>query len=119
MNSSKITIISFGKMHGKEPDLDIKLSARHLPNPHFVPGMKEISGVDPKVLNWVAKKPATTELIEKMLDLIQEREGDLTVGFVCHGGYHRSVACAELLHVALRMEGYTDIKVIHRDIGKR
>ena len=115
---NRITIFSYGKMHGAEPDLDIKLSARHLPNPHFVPGMKEHSGIHPKVQNWVAKKPATAELIDKMLDLIQEREGGLTVGFMCHGGYHRSVACAELLNVELKALGY-DTQVIHRDIGKR
>ncbi|MEM7007988.1 MAG: RNase adapter RapZ [Thermodesulfobacteriota bacterium] len=118
-----INIISFGFKHGIPNDADMIFDVRFLPNPHFVDGLRELTGVDPKVAEYVMSKEETQEFIEKITSFLDylipnyEKEGKsyLTIAIGCTGGKHRSVAIAEKL-----TERYNNLSPVtrHRDISK-
>jgi UPF0042 nucleotide-binding protein len=118
-----ITIMSFGFKNGIPQTADLVFDVRFLPNPHFVPELKELTGLDEPVCNYVMDKPETGDFIEHlkvMLDFLipkYRREGKayLTIGIGCTGGRHRSIAVAEELARRLRKESL-DVNVVHRDI---
>lgn len=116
---------SFGFRYGIPLDSDLVMDVRFLPNPHFVPELREFTGLDPQVRSFVLGKEETqgflthfTALLEFLLPGYQ-REGKsyLTISTGCTGGKHRSVALTEKLRTF-----FTDrnvlVKVTHRDIGK-
>jgi UPF0042 nucleotide-binding protein len=117
-----ITILSFGFKHGLPPECDLVLDVRFLPNPYFVEGLREKTGLDEDVAAYVLGQPETVRLLELcmaswsfMLPLY-EREGKsyLTLGIGCTGGRHRSVALAQVVSQRLRAAGW-DTEVRHRD----
>ncbi len=120
-----ITVVSFGFKYGVPLESDLLLDVRFLPNPHFVPELKELTGNDPSVVEYLGKSQEvreTTKRFTNLLDFLMplyQREGKsyVTVGVGCTGGRHRSVAIANALAQHLNREGY-HARVMHRDVKK-
>jgi UPF0042 nucleotide-binding protein len=118
----KTTIISFGYKFGIPLDADIVLDVRFLPNPHWIPELREFTGLDENVRDYVLGQEATSEFIKKSNDLFEtllegygaEGRHYLTVAVGCTGGRHRSVGLGEVLGAHIASLGY-GAKVIHRD----
>ena len=104
---------------------DLVFDARCLPNPHFVPELKPLSGHDPRVVRYLRSQDDVQETLQRFTDLLSyllplyRREGKsyVTVGIGCTGGRHRSVMIANALTRALRREGF-DARATHRDVRK-
>jgi UPF0042 nucleotide-binding protein len=121
----RATVMSFGFKYGIPVDADVVLDARFLPNPHWVDSLREHTGLDSDVRQYVLDAPAADSFLTeavRLLDIMAEgylREGKryVTVAVGCTGGKHRSVALAE--EVAVRL-GAQDIEsvVVHRDLGR-
>jgi len=119
-----ITLVTFGYKYGMPYDLDLMFDLRFLPNPHFVPGLREHTGEDQRVREYVTAKADAAEFISRLEEFLEyllpryRREGKsyLTIGFGCTGGRHRSVAVALVIAEQLREKGY-EVNVKHRDIG--
>ncbi len=117
-----VRVVSFGFKYGLPVDADLVFDLRFLPNPHFVPELRPLTGRDPTVAAYVLESDATKELIADVQGLLThalpryEREGKayLTIAVGCTGGRHRSVAVAEHLASWLRHSGQ-DAVVAHRD----
>jgi UPF0042 nucleotide-binding protein len=120
-----VSCLSFGFKNGVPLDADMVFDVRFLPNPHFVPEFRKLTGLDPKVAAYVRKFPQTTEFLGKVTDLllyllphyVQEGKSYLTVAFGCTGGQHRSVMMAEEMSRKLKKSGY-QVKSIHRDMPR-
>jgi UPF0042 nucleotide-binding protein len=118
-----VTVMSFGFKHGIPQSADMVFDARFLPNPHFVQGLRELSGLDGEVREYVLGKSAAMDFIQRVHGLLDHllpqyaREGRayLTVAIGCTGGRHRSTVIAEELRRLLDREKL-DIRVLHRDI---
>ena len=117
-----ISIVSFGYKAGVPMDADLVFDVRFLPNPHFVPEFKPLTGRHPKVAKYIRSFPQTQEFIDRISELliyllphyVREGKSYLTIGFGCTGGQHRSVLIAEEVRKRLGKAGYR-AKVIHRD----
>ncbi len=120
-----VTISSFGFRHGSPRGLDMLFDVRFLPNPHFTPELRPLTGLDPPVIEYLQSEGEVEDTIARFADLLAyllprfRREGKsyLTVGVGCTGGRHRSVMVAEALNARLIGLGYQS-KVLHRDIEK-
>ena len=123
--SLMISSNSFGFKNGVPTEADLVFDVRFLPNPHFVPEFRKLTGKDPKVAKYVRQFPQTKEFLDKAADLlkfllphyIKEGKSYLTVAFGCTGGQHRSVFIAEEMRKRLMDEGYR-VKTGHRDMPK-
>lgn len=119
----RLNIVSFGYKYGLPVDADLVADCRFLPNPHWVPGLSPLSGLDAAVRDYVLGQPAATAFLSAYLQVLDvslagfEREGKryVTLAVGCTGGKHRSVAMAEQL--AARLAG-RDVTVSHRDLGR-
>jgi UPF0042 nucleotide-binding protein len=120
-----IASMSFGFKNGVPTDADLVFDVRFLPNPHFVPEFRELTGKHPKVAQYVQSFTQTEEFLDKTTDLlefllphyIQEGKSYLTVAFGCTGGQHRSVFIAEEMKRRLEGAGYR-VKTTHRDMPR-
>lgn len=120
-----VSVISFGYRFGIPADAELMFDVRFLPNPNYVPRLKNKTGRDAEVQRFIDSYPQskdfTQRLREFLLYLLPQylREGKtyLTIGIGCTGGRHRSVALAERIATALSSEGYKT-KIAHRDIGR-
>ncbi len=121
----QLTVVSFGFKHGVPLDADLMFDVRFLPNPHFVPELKELTGNDQPVIEYLDQSPEVKEtvrhfshLLDYLLPLYQ-REGKsyITVGIGCTGGKHRSVAIANEIGKHLNRGGH-HARVLHRDVKK-
>jgi RNase adapter protein RapZ len=120
-----VSCVSFGFRHGVPEDADLVFDVRFLPNPHFVPEFRPLTGRDPKVAKYIRSFPQTKEFIQRISDLliyllphyIHEGKSYLTIAFGCTGGQHRSVMIAEDVAARLRHATYR-VKVVHRDSPK-
>jgi RNase adapter protein RapZ len=120
-----ISFISFGYKNGVPLEADLVFDVRFLPNPHFVPEFRALTGKHPKVAQYIRQFPQTEEFLDKTTDLllfllphyIQEGKSYLTVGFGCTGGQHRSVMIAEEIRKRLARGGYR-VKSAHRDLPR-
>jgi UPF0042 nucleotide-binding protein len=116
---------SFGYRYGIPLESDLVMDVRFLPNPYFVPSLREFSGKDPLVREYVLGKEETRRFLAKFTDMLEflipgyRREGKsyLTVSTGCTGGKHRSVAITEELKKFFSDKNVI-VKVTHRDIGK-
>lgn len=116
---------SFGFRYGIPLESDLVMDVRFLPNPYFVPSLREFSGLDPLVREYVLGKEETTLFLTKFTDLLEflvpgyQREGKsyLTISTGCTGGKHRSVAITEELK-SFFADKNVIVKITHRDIGK-
>ena len=121
----RVQVMSFGHKYGNPGDLELLFDVRHLPNPHFVPELKRLSGHDSRVVKYLRSQPEVEETLKRFTDLLEyllplyKREGKsyVTVGIGCTGGRHRSVMVANALARALRRDGF-DAHVSHRDVRK-
>jgi RNase adapter protein RapZ len=120
-----VSIVSFGYRAGVPNDADLVFDVRFLPNPHFIPKFRPLTGRHPQVAKYVRSFPQTQEFIDRISDLliylmphyVREGKSYLTIGFGCTGGQHRSVMIAEEVKKRLAKSGYT-VKVTHRDSPK-
>jgi UPF0042 nucleotide-binding protein len=120
-----VSCLSFGFKNGVPLDADMVLDVRFLPNPHFVPEFRKLTGLDPKVAAYITGFPQTMEFLARVTDLmlyllphyIQEGKSYLTVAFGCTGGQHRSVMMAEEMTRRLKEAGY-HVKALHRDMPR-
>ncbi len=120
-----VSCVSFGFRQGVPEDADLIFDVRFLPNPHFVPEFRALTGRNPRVAKYIRSFPQTREFIQRISDLlvyllphyIKEGKSYLTIGFGCTGGQHRSVMIAEEVCGRLRKAGYR-VKVVHRDSPK-
>jgi RNase adapter protein RapZ len=120
-----VSCVSFGFKHGVPDDADLMFDVRFLPNPHFLPEFRPLTGRHPKVARYIRSFPQTTEFIQRISELlvyllphyIHEGKSYLTIAFGCTGGQHRSVMIAEDVAKRLKKAGYR-IKVVHRDSPK-
>src|SRR5881392_18050 len=120
-----VSCVSFGFKHGVPDDADLIFDVRFLPNPHFVPEFRPLTGRHPKVAKYIRSFPQTAEFIQRISDLlvyllphyIHEGKSYLTISFGCTGGQHRSVMIAEDVAKRLKKSGYR-VKVAHRDSPK-
>jgi RNase adapter protein RapZ len=121
----RVQVMSFGHKYGNPGDLELLFDVRHLPNPHFVPELKRLSGHDRRVVKYLRSRPEVQETLSRFTDLLSyllplyKREGKsyVTVGIGCTGGRHRSVMVANALARALRSAGF-DAHASHRDVRK-
>ena len=119
----RVQVLSFGHKYGNPGDLELLFDVRHLPNPHFVPDLKRLSGHDPRVVKYLRSQPEVEETLNRFSDLLDyllplyKREGKsyVTVGIGCTGGRHRSVMIANALSRRLRRGGF-DARAVHRDV---
>ena len=118
-------VMSFGFKNGVPTDADLVFDVRFLPNPHFVPEFRKLTGKHPKVAKYVRQFPQTKEFLDKATDMltfllphyIKEGKSYLTVAFGCTGGQHRSVMIAEEMKKRLAEAGYR-VKAAHRDMPR-
>jgi RNase adapter protein RapZ len=116
---------SFGFKNGVPAEADLVFDVRFLPNPHFVPEFRKLTGKHPKVAKYVREFPQTAEFLDKTTDMlkfllphyIKEGKSYLTVAFGCTGGQHRSVFIAEEMKKRLAAAGYR-VKTSHRDMPR-
>ena len=120
-----VSCVSFGFRHGVPEEADLVFDVRFLPNPHFVPEFRPLTGRHPRVAKYIRSFPQTQEFILRISDLliyllphyIHEGKSYLTISFGCTGGQHRSVMIAEDVGKRLHEAGY-NVKIAHRDMPK-
>lgn len=118
-----ISVSSFGFKHGTPRDADIIMDVRFLPNPFYVPELRNLSGLDTAVRDFVLARRETAAFLTRWFDLLEsvvpgyiaEGKNHLSVALGCTGGQHRSVALAEQTGAFLRECGY-HVAVQHRDV---
>lgn len=121
----RVTLISFGFKYGLPADADFVIDARFLPNPFWVPELRDRTGKEPAVSEYVLGQPGAVEFVDAYAGIVRaaapgfEREGKryLTVAVGCTGGKHRSVTIAEALAIRLRGAGLV-ASAQHRDLGR-
>jgi len=120
-----ITILSFGYKYGIPSDCDIVFDVRFLPNPYYVPELKEKTGNDKEVYDYVMNGSYAAEFLEKLREMIlflipryiEEGKNHLVIGIGCTGGRHRSVTIARSLHDGMESVDCA-LRLEHRDIKK-
>ncbi len=121
-----VTFQSFGFKHGPPRDADLSFDVRFLPNPHYVPELRMLTGKDQRVVDYVARDGHLTDFYERLIPLLDfllpqyqaEGKAHLMVAVGCTGGRHRSVAISE--HLAARYRDRDDlfVEVAHRDADR-
>ncbi|MGI5130500.1 RNase adapter RapZ [Pseudonocardia sp. CA-107938] len=127
VHHTKVTLVSFGYKYGLPMDSDLVVDVRFLPNPFWIPELREFTGRDDTVRDYVLSQDGAEEFITRYLELLgivaagYRREGKryLTVSVGCTGGKHRSVAISEEIARRLKAsdQGLT-VSVAHRDLGR-
>ena len=123
---TRMTLLSFGYKYGLPMDADLVVDMRFLPNPYWIPELREFNGKDTAVRDYVLSQEGAGEFLDRYHDLLHlvnggyRREGKryLTVAVGCTGGKHRSVAISEELARRLRGEDGITVSVVHRDLGR-
>jgi len=123
--ATKISLLSFGYKYGHPLDADIIFDVRFLPNPYWVPELRDRKGTDKRVKEFVLERPEALEFVDRFKGLIEfilpdylrERRPYLSIGIGCTGGRHRSVVIANELARRFKKEGQP-VSVAHRDINK-
>jgi UPF0042 nucleotide-binding protein len=121
----QVSLTSFGFKYGIPSDTDLLFDVRFLPNPHFVPELRPLTGRDEAVLGYLDQQPDFHDLLDRLSDLLlyllpryrQENRSYLSVAVGCTGGRHRSVAIVESLERRLRESGWSP-RLRHRDIER-
>jgi UPF0042 nucleotide-binding protein len=123
---TRVTLVSFGYKYGLPMDSDLVVDVRFLPNPFWIPELREFNGRDDTVRDYVLSQDGAEEFISRYLELLRlvgagyRREGKryLTVSVGCTGGKHRSVAISEEIGRRLAGEEGVTVNVTHRDLGR-
>ena len=122
----KILCKSFGFKYGSDAEADTVFDVRCLPNPFYIEELKNKTGLDADVREYVMNSSDSEEFAKRVTEFaefsiplyIKEGKSQLVISFGCTGGKHRSVTFAQLLSKHLREMGY-DVSVMHRDINKK
>lgn len=115
--------MSFGFKYGVPQNIDLLFDARFLPNPNFVPELKELNGTDKRVSSYVFKYKISDDYVKKVKGLInfvlplylKEGRTYVTIGIGCTGGNHRSPAIVERLSKLIKRYPI-EVNIIHRDL---
>ena len=118
-------IVSFGYKNGIPLDADLVFDVRFMPNPFYIPELKELSGKDKAVSDYIKAFSHTQTFMDKLYDMLiellplykDEGKYQLVIAIGCTGGRHRSVAVSEMLHDRFERDGIYSI-VQHRDFIK-
>jgi UPF0042 nucleotide-binding protein len=124
--TTRVTVLSFGYKYGIPMDADLVMDVRFLPNPFWIPELKDLTGRDADVRNYVLTQEGAEEFLDRYHELLRligagyRREGKryLTLAIGCTGGKHRSVTISEELSRRLADEDRMAVKVVHRDLGR-
>ncbi|WP_138203468.1 RNase adapter RapZ [Haloimpatiens lingqiaonensis] len=124
-NKLMINVLSFGFKYGIPLDSDLVFDVRFLPNPYYIPELKQYSGNDSSVRDYVMDFKETTDFIDKLEDMlnflipnyIKEGKRQLIISIGCTGGRHRSVTIANAIYQKLRDKGH-NVAIDHRDINE-
>ena len=121
-----LTVLTFGFKHGPPRDADLAFDVRFLPNPHYEPDLRPLTGFDQRVVDHIAGDGRLAAFYDRLLPMLDfllpqfvtEGKSHLVVAIGCTGGRHRSVAIAE--HVARRYAGREEffVEVHHRDVER-
>ena len=117
-----IQVMSFGFKYGLPIDADVVMDVRFLPNPHYIPELRPLTGLDEPVYDYVMSQPEAKTFYHKLMDLLdfsipgykKEGKSSVTIAIGCTGGQHRSVAFAERIGRELLSDSY-NVKISHRD----
>lgn len=120
-----ITVLSFGFKYGIPVDSDLVFDVRFLPNPFYIPELKQFSGNDKPVRDYVFDFDETKEFVNKLEDMVEfliphylkEGKRQLIISIGCTGGRHRSVSIANEIYERLKQNGHK-INIDHRDINE-
>jgi RNase adapter protein RapZ len=121
-----LTFCSFGHKHGPARDADLVLDVRFLPNPHWEPGLRPLTGFDRRIIEYVGRDGRLKEFYDRILPLFEyllpqyvaEGKAHLVIAIGCTGGRHRSVVIAEDLAANFRDDGRYFVEVQHRDVDR-
>jgi RNase adapter protein RapZ len=121
-----VTFMTFGFKHGTPRDADLTFDVRFLPNPHYEAELRDLTGLDDAVIDYVEGSDGIADFYDRLTPLLdyllpayeQEGKSHLTVGIGCTGGRHRSVVIAERLARIYAPRGDLLIEVVHRDVDK-
>ena len=124
-NGMLVNVMSFGFKYGSPAEADLVFDVRCLPNPYYVNELRNKTGLEKEVKDYVMDSEDSTELLHKLKDLLsflgplylKEGKSQLMIAIGCTGGKHRSVTFAEEIYRFLSERG-GNVRVIHRDIGK-
>jgi UPF0042 nucleotide-binding protein len=122
-----LTFMSFGFKHGPPREEDLAFDVRFLANPHYEPELRELTGEDARVVEYIARDGRLDDFyarLHALLDFllpqyVAEGKSHLVIAVGCTGGRHRSVAIAEHLAERYRENDDLDVAVAHRDIDQR
>lgn len=123
-NSLMVTLLSFGFKHGIPADADLVFDVRFLPNPFYLDNLKQKTGNDKEVQDYVMSFPEAQEFLDKLLDMllflipyyIKEGKNRLVIAIGCTGGQHRSVTLTNELYKEMKDKGSYGLKLFHRDV---
>ena len=126
-NSLIVSVMSFGFKNGIPNDADLVFDVRFLPNPFYIDELRNLTGNDKPVSDYVMSFPETTEFRKKLTEMIRflipyyvaEGKNQLVIGIGCTGGQHRSVTIANCLYEDLQGQGDYALKIYHRDAKKK
>ncbi|MEO9138109.1 MAG: RNase adapter RapZ [Jatrophihabitans sp.] len=121
----RATVLSFGYKYGLPVDADLVVDVRFLPNPYWIPELRQMTGQDDEVRDYVLSQEGATEFLDRYAEILQivgagyrrESKRYLTLAVGCTGGKHRSVAMSEQLAQRLTAMGI-QATVVHRDLGR-
>ena len=119
-----VNIVSFGFKYGIPADADLVFDVRFLPNPFYVEELKQHTGNENEVQDFVMDYQESHEFLDKLTDMlnflipnyIREGKYQLVIGIGCTGGKHRSVTLANKLYERMRDKGSYGLKLSHRDV---
>ncbi len=122
-NNIMIRLISFGFKHGMPADADLIFDVRFLPNPFYIDELKNLTGNNKPVQDYVMSFPEAGEFLNRLFDMLQflipnyvkEGKHQLVIGIGCTGGKHRSVTLANELFVKFKESGKYGVTISHRD----
>jgi UPF0042 nucleotide-binding protein len=120
-----VNVVSFGFKYGIPMDCDLVFDVRFIPNPFYIPELKEKTGMDKEVYTYVMSFPESKLFLKSLHDMItfllpyyvKEGKSQLVIGIGCTGGKHRSVTIANQLSDSLKVKGYS-VVYQHRDIER-
>ena len=121
-----ITVMSFGFKYGIPQDADLVFDVRFLPNPYYIDTLREKTGNEAEVQDYVMQNDKGRIFLDKLKDMMEflipnyilEGKNQLVIAIGCTGGKHRSVTLANALYQLLDQEESYGVRIEHRDIGK-
>jgi RNase adapter protein RapZ len=121
-----VTFTSFGHKHGPPRDADLAFDVRFLPNPHYEPDLRPLTGFDSRIVDYVGRDGRLDELYDRVIPLLEyllpqyvgEGKAHLVVAIGCTGGRHRSVVIAERLAAHFRADDRYFVEIEHRDVDR-